>query len=274
LSGPVLVGVVNVTPDSFSDGGAWFDADAAVEHGRELMAAGADVVDVGGESTRPGALRPDLDEELRRTIPVVAALATSGAMVSIDTMRAEVAQAAIAAGARIVNDVSGALADPGMASVVADAGVDFVAMHWRGHSATMQARAHYDDVMADVCRELTTRIDALTSQGVRPEQIILDPGLGFAKLPEHNWALLRGLPEIMALGHRVLVGTSRKRFLGLVGRSEETIRGADEREVATAVTSAYAAEAGVWGIRVHDITATRDALDVATAWGKLPGGGE
>lgn len=267
------MGVVNVTPDSFSDGGVWFDADRAIAHGLELVAAGADIVDIGGESTRPGALRPDLSEELRRTIPVVTALADAGALVSIDTMRAEVAEAAVTAGARIVNDVSGALADPGMASIVADSGVDFVAMHWRGHSATMQARAHYDDVVADVCRELTTRVEALTSQGVRAEQIILDPGLGFAKLPEHNWALLRGLPEIMALGHRVLVGTSRKRFLGLVGRSEETIRGADEREVATAVTSAYAAEAGVWGIRVHDITATRDALDVATAWGKLPRGG-
>ncbi|MEI2774446.1 MAG: dihydropteroate synthase [Tetrasphaera sp.] len=260
------MGVVNVTPDSFSDGGVWFDPEAAIAHGLRLWEQGADIIDVGGESTRPGALRPDEPEEMRRILRVVAELAGAEVVVSIDTMRAAVAQAAVASGARIVNDVSGALGDPAMAEVVAAAGVDFVAMHWRGHSVDMQSRAHYDDVVADVCRELAARVAALTAAGVAPERIILDPGLGFAKLPEHNWALLRALPDLVATGHRVLVGSSRKRFLGLAGRDEQTIRPADARDIATAVTSAYAADAGVWGVRVHDVVATRDALAVRRAW--------
>ncbi len=266
MTSPLVMGVVNVTPDSFSDGGVWFDPEAAIAHGLRLWEQGADIIDVGGESTRPGALRPDEPEEMRRILRVVAELAGAEVVVSIDTMRAAVAQAAVASGARIVNDVSGALGDPAMAEVVAAAGVDFVAMHWRGHSVDMQSRAHYDDVVADVCRELAARVAALTAAGVAPERIILDPGLGFAKLPEHNWALLRALPDLVATGHRVLVGSSRKRFLGLAGRDEQTIRPADARDIATAVTSAYAADAGVWGVRVHDVVATRDALAVRRAW--------
>ena len=262
MNRPLVMGVVNVTPDSFSDGGSWFDPDTAVAHGRLLAAQGADLIDIGGESTRPGAVRPDEAEELRRVVPVVEALAGDGLTVSVDTMRAGVAAAAVAAGARIVNDVSGGLADRAMAAVVADTDAEFVAMHWRGHSGDMYARARYDDVVADVCRELGDRVAALTAAGIAPERIILDPGLGFAKVPEHNWALLRALPTLGDLGHRVLVGTSRKRFLALVGRTQETMRGTDERDVATAVTSAYAAQAGVWGIRVHDVVATVDALDV------------
>lgn len=266
MTGPLIMGVVNVTPDSFSDGGAWSDPPAAIAHGLQLIEQGAAIIDIGGESTRPGADRPAETEELRRILPVVRALGAAGAVVSVDTMRAAVAAAALEAGARLVNDVSGALADPAMAEVVAAAGVDIVAMHWRGHSADMQSRAHYDDVAADVCRELAARVVALTAAGIAPERIILDPGLGFAKLPEHNWALLRALPDLVATGHRVLVGASRKRFLGLVGRTEETARPPDARDVATAVTSAYAADTGVWGIRVHDVAATRDALDVWAAW--------
>lgn len=266
------MGVLNVTPDSFSDGGAWLDPEAAIAHGMELVAAGAAIVDVGGESTRPGAARPDVAEELRRVVPVVQALTDAGVAVSVDTMRAEVAAAALAAGASIVNDVSGGLADPAMVSVVADAGVPFVAMHWRGHSADMQERAIYSDVVADVCRELTARVDALVGAGIAADDIILDPGLGFAKTAEHNWALLRALPTLTGLGHRVLVGASRKRFLGLVGRDERSLRAPHERDVATAVTTVCAADGGAWAVRVHDVTASVDALDVWSALRTADGG--
>lgn len=266
MTRPLVMGVVNVTPDSFSDGGAWFDAGAAIAHGRKLAAEGADLIDVGGESTRPGAQRPDAAEELRRVVPVVSALAAEGLAVSVDTMRAEVAARALAAGARVVNDVSGGLADPEMAGVVAGSGADFVAMHWRGHSADMQSRAVYDDVVAQVRDELLERVAALTSAGVDEARIVLDPGLGFAKSPEHNWAVLRGLDSIIGLGHRVLLGTSRKHFLGLVGRGAQPARAPLERDTATAVTSAYAADAGVWAVRVHDVPGTIDALDVWSAW--------
>lgn len=266
MTRPLVMGVVNVTPDSFSDGGAWFDAGAAVAHGRKLAAEGADLIDVGGESTRPGAQRPDAAEELRRVVPVVSALAAEGHAVSVDTMRAEVAAQALAVGARVVNDVSGGLADPEMAGVVAGSGADFVAMHWRGHSADMQSRAVYDDVVAQVRDELLERVAALTSAGVDQARIVLDPGLGFAKSPEHNWAVLRGLDGIIGLGHRVLLGTSRKHFLGLVGRGAQPARVPLARDTATAVTSAYAADAGVWAVRVHDVPGTIDALDVWAAW--------
>lgn len=266
MTRPLVMGVLNVTPDSFSDGGAWLDRDAAVAHGLELRSQGAAFVDVGGESTRPGAARPDEDEEVRRVVPVVADLAAAGVAVSVDTMRAAVAAAALEAGAVIVNDVSGGLADPAMAPLVASAGVDFVAMHWRGHSDVMQTRADYDNVTQDVCRELAARLDVLVRAGIAPERIILDPGLGFAKNAEHNWALLRELPTLVEQGQRVLVGTSRKRFLGSVGRTSDNLRPPHERDTATAVTSAYAADAGAWALRVHDVPATIDALDVWAAW--------
>ncbi|MGL5864799.1 MAG: dihydropteroate synthase [Dermatophilaceae bacterium] len=258
------MGVVNVTPDSFSDGGRWFDPAEAVLHGRQLAADGADLLDVGGESTRPGAQRPSVDEELRRVIPVVAALAEV-APVSVDTMRAEVAAAALDAGATVVNDVSGGLADPGMVPLVAGREVGFVAMHWRGHSADMQVRAVYDDVVADVCGELHARMTVLTAAGVPPERLVLDPGLGFAKTATHNWALLRALDRVVSIGPRVLVGASRKTFLGRVGRGPDDVRPALERDVATAVTTAHAARYGVWAVRVHDVRGTVDALDVAEA---------
>lgn len=267
--GPLVMGVVNVTPDSFSDGGQWVETDAAIDHGRGLVAAGAAVVDVGGESTRPGARRPSPEEELRRVKPVVKTLAREGHIVSVDTMRASVARAALDAGAAIVNDVSGGLADPEMPALVAESDVPFVVMHWRGHSRDMQSRAQYEDVIAEVCAELEGRVEDLCAAGVRPEQMILDPGIGFAKTAEHNWELLAGLERIVGLGYPVLLGTSRKGFLGTVGRSKDDPRPMDARAVVTAATSARAARAGVWCVRVHDVTATVDAIDVATALGEV-----
>jgi dihydropteroate synthase len=262
----LVMGVVNVTPDSFSDGGMWFAPEAAIAHGVDLLEQGADILDVGGESTRPGAGRVSEQEELRRVIPVIRELSVSGARVSVDTMRATVATQALQAGASIVNDVSGGLADPGMAHVVAVARVPFVVMHWRGHSHTMQDRASYGDVVAEVCRELTGRITDLCAHGVGRDQLIVDPGFGFAKLPEHNWSLLAHLDAIQALGQPVLIGTSRKAFLGRLGVPE----GADarppaQRDAATAATTVVAALAQVWGVRVHDVSSSVDALRVVTA---------
>jgi len=263
---PVVMGVVNVTPDSFSDGGEWFEPQAAVDHGRLLMAQGADIIDVGGESTRPGAERPSVQEELRRVLPLIEVIAAEGATVSVDTMRAVVASRALAAGASIVNDVSGGLADPDMVRVVAQAGVPFVAMHWRGHSVEMQGRAVYDDVVAEVCAQLAARRDALLAAGVAPGGLVLDPGLGFAKLAEHNWSILARLDVLQRLGHPVLVGASRKTFLGRLGVPEGGVpRPPAERDAATAATSVIASLAGVWGVRVHDVPATRDALAVVSA---------
>jgi len=261
-----VMGVVNVTPDSFSDGGQWFEPEAAVTHGRELLAQGADLLDVGGESTRPGADRPPVEEELRRVLPVIEALAAEGATVSVDTMRAEVAVRAIEAGARIVNDVSGGLADPAMATVAAESGLPFIVMHWRGHSRDMQDRAVYSDVAAEVCAELEERVEHLLAAGVARENLVLDPGFGFAKLAAHNWSLLRHLEQVVGLGYPVLVGTSRKAFLGRLGLPEGSDpRPPGERDAATAATSVYAALAGVWAVRVHHVPPTLDALRVAAA---------
>jgi dihydropteroate synthase len=263
---PVVMGVVNVTPDSFSDGGQWFEPSAAIEHGHELIAQGADILDVGGESTRPGAERPSVAEEKRRVLPVVAALAAAGAVVSVDTMRAEVAEEALAAGAGIINDVSGGMADPAMAGLVAAAGVPFVAMHWRGHSVDMQSRAVYDDVVADVVSELSQRASELVAAGIAADRIVLDPGFGFAKLTGHNWSLLRGLDRLLELGHPVLVGTSRKTFLGRLGvPAGGEPRDPLDRDPATAATSMHAARLGAWGVRVHHIPSTLDAMRVARA---------
>src|SRR3954463_10427950 len=208
------MGVLNVTPDSFSDGGCFADTPSAVAHGLALHAAGADYVDVGGESTRPGADRVDAAEECRRVLPVVRELVGAGAPVSVDTTRAEVAEAALHAGAALVNDVSGGLADEGMARLVADAGVPWVLMHWRGHSREMYAAARYGDVVTEVCAELTARVEDVVAAGVAPEQLVIDPGLGFAKTGQHNWALLAGLDRLVAVGLPVLVGASRQNLLG------------------------------------------------------------
>jgi dihydropteroate synthase len=265
----VLMGVLNVTPDSFSDGGRWADLDSAVVHGFALRDAGADIVDVGGESTRPGAERVGAEEEARRVVPAIRALAAGGVTISVDTSRAAVAEAALDAGARIVNDVSGGLADPAMAKVVAAAGVPWVLMHWRGHSRDMQALARYGDVVRDVAAELTRQVDVALAAGVDPDNIVLDPGLGFAKTAEHNWTLLARLDELTALGFPVLVGASRKAFLGrLLAGPDGTPAPVEAREHATAATSVLAAVMGAWGVRVHEVAPSRDALKVVSAWSK------
>ncbi len=265
------MGVVNVTPDSFSDGGRWLDPQAAIAHGIQLHEEGADILDIGGESTRPGARRPTTAEELQRVVPVVRGLAETGATVSVDTMRADVARAALEAGARIVNDVSGGLADDRMAAVVADAQVPFVAMHWRGHSHDMQSRAIYDDVVDDVVDELRVRVDELVAAGVAPELLVVDPGLGFAKTGAQNWTLLSRLAQVRRLGYPVLVGASRKHFLAKIAQRGDEPVPADQRDLATAAVSVILAQAGVWGVRVHDVPSTMAALEVVAA---VEGAGE
>jgi dihydropteroate synthase len=264
------MGVVNVTPDSFSDGGRWDTTDAAVAHGRRLLDDGADILDIGGESTRPGATRPVVEEEVGRVVPVIGALAADGARVSVDTMRAEVAEQALAAGATIVNDVSGGLADPRILDVVARAGATYVCMHWRGHSDHMQEHASYDGpggVVSAVRDELCRRVDAVRAAGVADDRIVLDPGLGFAKKARHNWALLRGLSVLEELGFPVLVGASRKSFLGtLLAGADGSPRPVDQRESATTALTVLIAQQGVWGLRVHDVRAARDALVTLQRW--------
>ncbi len=263
----VVMGILNVTPDSFSDGGRWLDREQAVAHGVAMRDAGADLVDVGGESTRPGAARVEPGNELARVLPVVRELVAEGVCVSIDTTRATVAEAAVAAGAAVVNDVSGGLADPEMAATVAAARVPWILMHWRGHSDRMNALATYDDVVAEVRDELAARVDDAVAAGVEPARLVLDPGLGFAKTAEHNWALLRRLDALVELGYPVLVGASRKRFLGtLLADGQGELRPTSGRDVATAAVSALAARSGAWGVRVHDVAGTLDAVQVAAAW--------
>ena len=263
----VVMGVLNVTPDSFSDGGRYLDHDDAVAHGVALRAQGADLVDVGGESTRPGAQRVDASTEIARVVPVLRDLAAHGVPCSVDTTRAAVAEAALEAGAIMVNDVSGGLADPAMAPTMARCRVPWVLMHWRGHSDRMDELACYQDVVADVRAELVARVDAAVLAGVDPGALVLDPGLGFAKTAAHNWALLGNLNVLADLGFPVLLGASRKRFLAaLVTAADGSTRRADDRDIATAAVSALAAAAGVWGVRVHDASSSRDAIAVATAW--------
>ncbi len=266
LGRAVVMGVLNVTPDSFSDGGRYLSADAAVAHGIGLHTSGADIVDVGGESTRPGAERISPDEERGRVLPVVTGLVAAGVPVSIDTMRASVAVAALERGAVLVNDVSGGLADPSMLAMVAEARCTYVAMHWRGPSTVMETLSAYDDVVRDVRCELSERLDAAVAAGVDPACVVLDPGLGFAKTAEHNWSLLARLDELAGLGRPLLVGASRKRFLGALLGSAEAPRPLDERDEATAAVSALAAAAGAWCVRVHEPASSLDAVLVAAAW--------
>jgi dihydropteroate synthase len=263
----VVVGVVNVTSDSFSDGGAFLSRADAVAHGLALREQGADLVDVGGESTRPGAQRVDPEQERARVVPVVRELAAAGVRVSVDTMRATVAEQAVAAGAVVVNDVSGGLADEAMPRLIAETRVPYVVMHWRGHSADMQRRAMYRDVVDEVASELSGRVEALAAAGVDPDQVILDPGLGFAKTAQHNWSLLARLDQLLRLGRPLLVGASRKAFLGtLLAGPDGTPRPARARGEATAAVSVLAAAAGAWGVRVHEVGPTLDAVRVAAAW--------
>jgi dihydropteroate synthase len=263
----VVMGVLNVTPDSFSDGGRFHSVDAAVAHGLALRDAGADIVDVGGESTRPGAQRVSAAQEADRVLPVVETLTAAGVLVSIDTMRAETASSAVRAGACLVNDVSGGLADPEMYAAVAEAGVPYIVMHWRGHSDRMDELTQYDDVVIDVIRELRARADAAMAAGLDQRRIILDPGLGFAKEADHNWALLKALPNLAAQGFPLLLGASRKRFLGsLLAAPDGEPRPVDQRDAAADAVTAIAAAMGVWGVRVHDVAGSSDAVRVAEAW--------
>jgi dihydropteroate synthase len=262
----VVMGVLNVTPDSFSDGGRYLTLDDAVAHGVQMRAEGADLIDVGGESTRPGAERVAAEVESARVVPVIKALAAEGLVLSVDTYRASVAAAALDAGAQVINDVSGGLGDPDMVRVARESACPWVLMHWRGHSKIMRQLAVYDDVVVDVGRELLARVDAAVSYGVDPDQIVLDPGLGFAKTGAHDWALLQRLSEFVALGLPVLIGASRKSFLGrLLAGPDGSPRPVGEREDATTATTAYAALNGVWGVRVHQVRANVDAAHVTAA---------
>ena len=259
----LVVGVVNVTPDSFSDGGEWLDPDDAIVHGLELLAEGADLVDVGGESTRPGAVRPTQEVELARVIPVIQALSAAGGIVSVDTMRSEVAEQAVAAGARAINDVAGGQADPRMLATVARLEVPYVCMHWRGHSADMQSRAVYADLAAEVTAELSKQIEQVLAAGIRRDRLILDPGFGFAKTGEHNWELLNHLDDLDALGYPILYGLSRKTFLGtLLATPDGRPRPARERDDASLALTTLLAQRRVWAVRVHRVRSTCDAIAV------------
>ncbi len=257
------MGVLNVTPDSFSDGGLWLEPDAAIAHGLDLVAQGADLVDVGGESTRPGAIRVDPAEEQSRVVPVIRELAANGVTVSVDTLNASTARAAVEAGAAIINDVSGGLADARMPEVVLETDAQYVVMHWRGRLDAADSRAVYTHTVAEVRAELSARVTDLLQRGVDPAKLILDPGLGFSKNGHHNWQVLAGLHEIETLGYPVLIGASRKRFLGALLPDGAP---AEDRDAPTAVISALAAQAGAWAVRVHDVPSTRIALDVVRAW--------
>ncbi|WP_189081046.1 dihydropteroate synthase [Mangrovihabitans endophyticus] len=263
------MGVLNVTPDSFSDGGRYTDVEAAVAYGAEMCRQGADIIDVGGESTRPGADRVDAKTELARVLPVISALVAAGVPLSVDTTRAEVAAAALDAGALVINDVSGGLADPEMTGVAAAADCPLVLMHWRGHSRRMYELAQYDDVVEDVRRELGQRIEEALAAGVRADRLIIDPGLGFAKNAAQNWALSAHLDRLLDLGYPVLYAASRKSYLGsLLAGPDGSPRPPDGRTAATVATSVLAAAAGVWGVRVHDVRQTVDALAVWRATGR------
>lgn len=268
----LVMGIVNVTEDSFSDGGKWIDIDRAIAHGRELVAQGADMIDVGGESTRPGATRVEPEVEKQRVTPVVQALAEEGIVVSVDTMRANVAEAAVEAGASLLNDVSGGLADDNMYSVMADSKVPVCLMHWRtvrfGDAAG--SADHNGDVVKDVHDTLARLTDNAIKAGVAPELITLDPGLGFAKTPQDNWALLKALPEFIAGEYPILVGASRKRFLSAIREDRGMEHGAHLADPATAAVTALSAQLGAWAVRVHDVPVSRDAVDVAAAWAAGP----
>lgn len=258
----LVMGVINVTSDSFSDGGDNLDIEVAIASGLRMIQDGADIIDIGGESTRPGAERTSHEEETARVLPVIRALSHSPAIISVDTMRARVAAEAVEAGAHIVNDVSGGLADPAMAEFIAEARIPYVVMHWRGHSDEMSQHATYKKVTKEVRKELSQRIEDLVRRGVDFEQIILDPGLGFAKEPEHNWTLLHEIEELEKLERPLLVGHSRKRFLGELLND----RPAKAREYATVAVTSLLAERKIWGVRVHDVRSNRDAIETVSRW--------
>ena len=259
MSRTLVMGILNVTPNSFADGGKYLAKEDAINQGRRLIAEGADIIDVGGESTKPGVERVSQEDELTRVIPVITELVKDGATVSVDTMRAEVAKQAIASGATYVNDVSGGLADAKMAGLIAEhPKIQYIAMHWRGHSKDMQNQAVYKDVVKEVKDELDERVSALLKAGVNPEQIILDPGIGFAKEPEHNWQILQNIERFQLLGYPILIGASRKRFLGELVNAKN----ADDRESASIALTAELARLNIWGVRTHSVKPHRDAIAV------------
>ncbi len=264
----LVMGIINVTPDSFSDGGENAATESAVMRGIQMIRDGVDIIDIGGESTRPGAPRISAEEEKARVLPVLRALSDYDTVLSIDTMRAEVAEEAIAAGASIVNDVSGGLADSDMPRLIADVRVPYVVMHWRGFSDSMQKLAVYEVTAKEVRHELAERIEKLTKAGVEIDQLILDPGLGFAKEPDHNWDVLQAIESFEKLKRPLLVGASRKRFLGTLLNDGEHDRDVKEREAATIAVTTMLAERKVWGVRVHNVRDSRDAIEVVTRWGK------
>lgn len=249
----LVMGILNVTPDSFADGGLHFDTDLAITHGREMIEDGVDIIDIGGESTRPGADRVSAEEEQARVIPVIRELAKENVVISIDTMRASTAKLGVEAGATIVNDVSGGAADPEMFSTIAQLGCKYTLMHWRGHSKDMNAKAIYSDVVAEVIEEISIQLDKALAAGIKRENIILDPGIGFAKDAEHNWEILNHIDEFIALGYPVLIGHSRKRFLG--GETP------DDREEATVQVTQSLVGKGIWAVRVHGVKANKEAIN-------------
>jgi dihydropteroate synthase len=262
LDRTLVMGVLNVTPDSFSDGGRFYDATIATNHALQMIQDGADIIDIGGESTRPGSDRISVQEELDRVIPVISALAHSGAAISIDTMRAEVASAAITAGACMINDVSGGKSDPEMLGYVAALKVPYILMHWRGPSNIMNTLTDYNDVVADVTSEISKQVDAAISAGISRERIAIDPGIGFAKTVDQNWPILKHLDVLEELGLPILMGASRKKFLGELLAKDGVPRDSDERESATTAISTLMAARGIWAVRVHDVKSTSDAVAV------------
>jgi len=262
LDRTLVMGVLNVTPDSFSDGGRFDDTEIAISHALQMIEDGADIVDIGGESTRPGSDRISVQEELDRVLPVISVLANSGMAISIDTMRAEVARAAIEAGACIINDVSGGKSDPEMLSYVSTLTVPYILMHWRGPSNIMNTLTDYNDVVADVTSEISKQVDVAVAAGIARERIAIDPGIGFAKTVDQNWPILKHLEVLEGLGLPILMGASRKKFLGELLAKDGVARDSDERESATTAISTLMAARGLWAVRVHDVKPTRDAIAV------------
>ena len=262
LDRTLVMGVLNVTPDSFSDGGRFNDPTIATNHALQMVQDGADIIDIGGESTRPGSDRITVKEELDRVLPVISALANSGVAISIDTMRAEVASAAIAAGACMINDVSGGKSDPEMLSYVATLNVPYILMHWRGQSNIMNTLTDYNDVVADVTREVSNQVDVAVAAGIARERIAIDPGIGFAKTVDQNWPILKHLEVLEGLGLPILMGASRKKFLGELLAKDGVARDSDERESATTAISTLMAARGIWAVRVHEVKASSDAIAV------------
>lgn len=270
LKRTLVMGVLNVTPDSFSDGGRFHDSEVAIKHALQMISEGADIIDIGGESTRPGSDRISVQEELNRVIPVISALADSGVAISIDTMRAEVAQLAIAAGANMINDVSGGKADPEMLGFVATLETPFILMHWRGPSNVMNTLTDYQDVVADVTLEISQQVDTAVSAGIARDRIAIDPGIGFAKTVDQNWPILKHLDVLEALGLPILMGASRKKFLGELLSKDGIARDSDERESATTAISTLMAARGLWAVRVHDAKSSSDAIAVVDRIAKTP----